>query len=165
MARTSSIPLTSNVITCKNMDKINLQIKTKALQGKIESYWFENKNIGLKNTLFHRVTIPLEAFDSDLDYERKPLKTEIVFEWYKLNLSDPLKLDALNLSHEIYPNAEASIYVGWAHNWCNIKTLMFKLINDNLYDISGEIIVAFENEGIGQNETFAFKTSAIYTTA
>ena len=49
------------------MDKIQLQNKTKALDGTIEAYWFENENIGLKNTLFHRLTIPLVAFDSGLD--------------------------------------------------------------------------------------------------
>jgi hypothetical protein len=51
------------------MKKIELQQKTTAKKGKIEFYYFENENIGLKKTLFHRIYIPLEPFDSGLEYE------------------------------------------------------------------------------------------------
>ena len=44
------------------MEKINLQDKTKPKTGKGEIYWFENENIGLEKTLFHRFYIPLIEF-------------------------------------------------------------------------------------------------------
>ena len=68
------------------MDKIDLQNKTKAKQATIEAYWFENPHIDLERTLFHRITIPLEAFDSGHDYVEQPTETEIVLEWYDLSL-------------------------------------------------------------------------------
>ncbi len=147
------------------MDKIDLQHKTEALSGKIESYWFENEHIGLKKTLFHKLTIPLKSFDSGLDYEEQPLETLIEFDWYKLGLDNPDKLDGLNLNHDTYGNAESSVYVGSAHNWCNVKKLLLELIDDNEYKLTGELIVEFENEGVGENETFTFSTTAKYTRA
>ena len=85
--------------------KIGLQNKTQVKKGVIESYWFENETMGLSNTLFHRVTLPLEVFDSDLDFNEQPTRTEILLDWYKLDISEPSKLDGLNLSHSKYPEA------------------------------------------------------------
>lgn len=53
------------------MDTINLQQKTRAKKGIVEPYWFENDTIGLPRTLFYRITIPLQAFDSGLEYEEQ----------------------------------------------------------------------------------------------
>ena len=141
------------------MKKINLQKKSKPKHGSIETYWFENKNIGLKNTLFHRVTIPLEAFDSGLEYVEQPEETELVCEWYKLDLQDPKELDGLDLSFENYPDAEASIYLGSAHNWCKIEKSSLIKMKENEYSVSGSILIEFENEGVAKNELFNFETS------
>lgn len=143
------------------MDKIELQKKTKAGNGKIEFYFFENEHIGLKKTLFHRIIVPLEEFYSGLDYESQPTKTEIVFNWYELGLADPEAIQYLDLNHENYPEAEASVYVGNAHNWCNVLKLKLSQISSEQYNISGKIVVEFENEGIAENEGFAFETSAM----
>lgn len=62
------------------MKNIQLQSKTKALRGRVEAYWFENENVDLDNTLFHRLSIPLAAFDSGLDYDEQPVETEIVLD-------------------------------------------------------------------------------------
>jgi hypothetical protein len=147
------------------MDKIQLQNKTKALEGTVEAYWFENENIGLENTLFHRLTIPLAAFDSGLDYDGQPVETEIVLDWYKLNLSDPEDLDGLNLSHELFPDAEGSVYVGSAHNWCNVKRLNVSKNIDGSFNVVGECLIEFENEGVAENELFNFETSISFVKA
>jgi hypothetical protein len=96
--------------------KIKLQNKTQVEKGIIKSYWFENENIGLANTLFHRITLPLKEFDSGLDYEEQSVQTEIVLDWYNLGLPEPSELDGLNLSHSNYSDAEGSVYVGCSHN-------------------------------------------------
>lgn len=141
------------------MDKIQLQSKTKALKGSVEAYWFENENIGLKNTLFHRIKIPLAVFDSGLEYEEQPVETEIVLDWYKLDLLAPDELSGLNLKHELYPDAEGSVYIGSAHNWCDVKRLDISKNTDGSLSAAGEIAVEFENEGIAENELFRFETN------
>ncbi len=145
------------------MDEINLQDKTKATPGIIESYWFENPNIGLKNTEFHSIEIPLKPFDSGLSYEEQPLETIVVFDWFKLNLEDPSQLEGLNLNHENYPEAEASVYVGCSHNWCQIKELSLNKIGHNAFEVSGKLFVEFENENVAKNELFTFSTTAKYS--
>ena len=140
---------------------INLQRKTKAKEGSIEYYWFENSNVGLERTLFHRISIPLEPFDSELSYVEQPEETEIVFEWYKLNLDDPNKLDGLDLSQDNYPEAESSVYIGAAHNWCKIISLVLTRLSDLEFSIHGELEIDFESEGVGRNESFQFDTKVL----
>ncbi len=140
------------------MSKINLQNKTEALKGKIEIYWFENKHVGLEKTLFHRIYIPLKPFNSGLDYETQPLETEIVIEWLNLNLEEPTNLDNLTLKSIPENEIEVSIYVGSAHNPCDIKYLNLKRIDRNLYKADCRLYVDFENEGVAKNEEFDFST-------
>ena len=147
------------------MDTIRLQEKTKAKPASIESYWFENPNIGLPKTRFHRIRVPLESFDSGLEYDEQPLETAIEFDWFALKLGNPAELGGLNLSHEHYPDAEASIYVGCAHNWCQIKELLLEDVGANQFKATGAVIVEFENEMVGKNEPFTFATLATYREA
>ena len=147
------------------METIELQSKTFALPGKVESYWFENSNIGLKNTQFHRVTIPLKEFDSGLSYEEQPLETDMVFDWYKLNIQNPEELNDINMSHANFKEAEASIYVGCAHNWCVVKKLLFTAQDDGKYKVIGELSIEFENERVAKNEDFNFETIVEYIKA
>ena len=142
--------------------KIGLQSKTQVKNGVIQSYWFENESIGLPKTLFHRVTLPLTEFDSGLDYDEQPTKTEIILDWYKLDLSSPSRLDGMNLSHSIYKDAEGSVYIGCAHNWCDVKELIITKNEDESFKVSGTIFVEFENEGVGENESFIFQTCCEY---
>ena len=140
------------------MDKINLQDKTKAKKGKVEIYWFENESIGLQKTLFHRIYIPLEPFNSGLDYESQPVDTEIVIEWMNLNLEEPTNLDGLKLPITSENETEASLYVGSAHNPCEIESLELKKISDNLYAATCKLFVEFEHEGVAENEEFKIVT-------
>ena len=140
------------------MDKIKLQSKTEALKGTVEAYWFENEHIGLERTLFHRITIPLASFDSGLDYEEQPITTSIVLEWYKLGLNDPSELHGMNLSHIEYPEAEGSVYIGNAHNWCDVKELKITKNTHGNFRVQGELLIEFESEGVAENEIFGFQT-------
>lgn len=140
------------------MDRIDLQQKTKAAPGWSEKYWFENELTGLKRTLFHRIIIPLEPFDSGLEYEEQPVQTEIVIEWLNLRLADPDDLDHLEITSEKCKDAEASVYAGCAHNACRINKLNFIKLDQNRYQVAGDLTVDFETEGVAQNETFLFQT-------
>jgi hypothetical protein len=141
------------------MDKINLQNKAKAKRGTAEMYWFENDFVGLKKTLFHRITIPLTTFDSGLEYESQPVKTKIVFEWLVLDIPDPTDLDGLTISSKTYEKLEASVYIGGAHNICDVNRLNIKRKKGDTYEIEGDLLIVFEHEGVAENEIFTFKTT------
>ena len=140
------------------MENINIQKKTSAERGKIELYWFENENIELKKTLFHRIYIPLKPFNSGLDYESQPVDTVIVIEWLNLNLDIPTELDGLNIKSSKEDETEISIYIGSAHNPCDIKKMNLKKIEDNVYQVDCELFIEFEYENVAQNEEFSFVT-------
>lgn len=139
--------------------KINLQNKAKAKKGTAEMYWFKNEFMGIERTLFYRITIPLEAFDSGLVFEEQPVKTAIVFEFLVLNLPDPTDLDGLIVSSETHEELETSVYVGGAHNWCDVIRLTTKRKKDNTYFIEGKLAIDFEAEGVAEKEKFTFKTT------
>ncbi|MBK9453334.1 MAG: hypothetical protein IPN95_28905 [Bacteroidetes bacterium] len=146
------------------METINLQLKTEAEKGTAEKYWFENEFTGLQRTLFHRVYIPLKPFNSGLDYEEKPLETIIVMEWLNLNLSDPDNLDNLSLKSTPEDGIEVSIYLGCAHNPCNIIAMNWKRISTNSYAVVGELLIDFEFERVAKNEFFKFETTIVFDT-
>jgi hypothetical protein len=144
------------------MNKINLQKKSQARGGSAGKYWFENKIIGLEKTLFHRISIPLTPFNSGLKYESQPVETEIVIEWLILNLTNPDDLDNLQISSQKYEGLEASVYVGSAHNVCEVLKLNFQRKEGDNYWVEGEIIIDFESQGVAQNEIFSFQTTIYY---
>jgi len=144
------------------MKKINLQKKAQAHGGSVEKYWFENEANGLEKTLFHRISIPLTPFNSGLEYESQPVETEIVIEWLNLNLVNPDDLENLQISSQEYEDLEASVYVGGAHNACEILKLDFQKKEENNYQIEGEISIDFESEGVAQNEGFSFQSIIYY---
>ena len=82
------------------MIKIDLQRKTKPGVGRIAYHWFENRNISLPLTQFHVIEIPLEPFNSGLEYEEQPVETSLLFEWIKLGIDDPLKLDGIEINSQ-----------------------------------------------------------------
>ena len=146
------------------MEKISLQHKTKPKRGKGEMYWFQNEHIGLERTLFHRFNIPLIPIDSGLRYEPQPLDTEIVFEWLKLDLADPTDLEGLEWTSQPEDDTEVSIYIGSAHNPCDIRDMKFYKIDENTYRVDCSLFVDFEYEGVAQNEEFYFSTELILDT-
>ena len=138
---------------------IDLQNKTQVEKGTVEKYWFENKHIGLENTLFHRIIFPLKPFDSGLEYEQQPLDTCLVIEFLRLDLQNPNELGGLIITTDKDSNNDASVYVGNAHNPFDINKLTFNKIGENIYSVEGEIEVLFEHEMVANNELFCFKTT------
>ncbi len=115
------------------MKTINLQSKTNALKGSAEIYWYENENVGLNRTLFHKMIIPLKPFDSGFDYYEQPLETAILIDWINFKLSDPTNLDGVSITSS--DNAEVTIYVDGVYNICDIKYLKLSRISGDLYTI------------------------------
>ncbi len=140
------------------MDQIKLQSKATPKEGLVEYYWFENKKIGLENTLFHRIEIPFEPFDSGLEWVSQPESPTLTIEWLDLKLFDPKSLDKLNLSSKNYPNSEASIYIGTAHNWVTINKMEISNIENDVFLIDADISIDFESEGVASNESYSFGT-------
>lgn len=143
------------------MNIIDLQRKARPLLGRIEHYWFENEHIGLKRTLFHRIVVPFEPFDSGLEWAHQPETTELVIEWINLGLDDPAELDGVVITMGRTPDVEASIYLGAAHNWADIKELRLTKAG-GAYRLQCKAIIEFENERVAQNEPFEFETTASY---
>ena len=141
--------------------KINLQNKTACLEGHIRYMWFENKTIGLEKTLFHSISIPLEPFDSGFEHVDQPEKPSIDIEWLNLNLADPNDLDGVEISIQPDGDAQASIYIGGAHNPIDIDSLVLKHVQDNLFEITAKAMIDFEYEGIAQNEFFEVSTTVV----
>jgi hypothetical protein len=142
--------------------KIDLQHKTKAKEGSIHYYWFENHHVGLQRTRFHTIEIPLEPFDSGIDYEENPVETYLTIEWIKLSVDDPSDLDGIELNDQKFPDAEASIYLGAAHNWVNIESLKITREDNLLFRLKGQIEIDFETEDVAENESFEFETTAVF---
>ena len=147
------------------MEAIILQQRTRALNGVIDSHWFENEKIGLLRTLFHRIVIPLEPFDSGLDYISQPESTEIYIDWVNLGISETEKPSSFNLTKDGHIDYEASIYIGAAHNPIHVEELRIEYLGEDMYTIQGKIHVDFEYERVAQNEYFQFQTTLEYRNA
>ncbi len=128
------------------------------MTGRIETHWFENEYVNLPLTLFHRITIPFEPFDSGLDYVSQPESTELCYEWLQLDLADVAVLDGLDLSKVNYPDAEASIYLGAAHNPVDVQQFAIHSVEPRVFRVDARIDIVFEFEGVGKNERFEFNT-------
>lgn len=139
------------------MELINLQEKTTAEKGRIEIFWYENKKIELDRTLFHRMFIPLTAFDPGLGPDSESVETDIIFDWLNLNLRDPLNLDKLILKSHPADDAAITIELGGKHNPCYMNRMSFSKVDTYLYDIDCEMLVDFEFGKIGKKEIFKFK--------
>jgi hypothetical protein len=144
-----------------SVETIGFQRKARPLQGIIEHYWFENENIGLARTLFHRIRIPFEPFDSGLDYVEQPERSELVVEWINLGLDDPTSLDGVEIAMGQTPDVEASIYLGAAHNWYQIEKLTLTRTG-SCYQVVGVGIIEFAREGVAYDEQFTFQATAVY---
>lgn len=139
------------------MIKIDLQRKTKPRVGRIAYHWFENQNISLPLTQFHVIEIPLEPFNSGLEYEEQPVETSLLFEWIKLGIDDPLELDGLEINSQKFPDMEASMYLGAAHNWMNVYSLKISFESNLQFRVNGIVEIDFETEGVAENEIFTFE--------
>lgn len=137
---------------------INFAEKAEFLPGKIEAYWFENLHVGIQKTLFHSVTLPIAPFDSGFDCDENPLSTEIRCDFIDLSLSDPYDLDGIDMTIYKYPDVDASVYVGSAHNPVLIKQLLFEKDDNDTYKVYGDIIIDFSFENRAKPEQVVFET-------
>lgn len=140
------------------MGSINLQEKTAVGTGMIDVFWHENKSIGIQKTIFHRMNIPLKSIPSELDSESQPIDTKIIIDWLNLNLRDPLNLDRLILKSMQEDDSDISIFLGNAHNPCDLKRMAISKIGNNLYEVDCILRVDFEHEEVAANQIFKFKT-------
>lgn len=75
--------------------------------GQIRAHLFQNLELGLAPTLFYDITIPLEPFDSGLEWEEQPVHTEFRLEFVQLPVRDWRDLDGK--SFEMTPG-DADMY-------------------------------------------------------
>ena len=143
------------------MRTIRLQDKARPLSGAIEHYWFENEHVGLPRTLFHRICIPFEPFDSGLENVPQPEQMELVIEWINLGLDDPAALDGIEISMDRTPDVESSIYLGSAHNWYQIDRLTLTRDGSG-YRVACMGTIEFSREGVANDEPFTFEAVAVY---
>lgn len=139
------------------MITMNLQEKTKAIGGKVSTYWFENLKTGLKKTHFHRIEINLAPFDSGIEYESQPTSTSITIEWLELGENSIRYFEDQKITSKEFPRMEASVYLGAAHNWCAISDLRLQIIENSRVKIQGIVEIDFESEAVAKNECFAFE--------
>jgi hypothetical protein len=84
---------------------------------------------------------------------------------YELGLDKLEELDGIDLAHSLYPEAEGSIYLGGAHNWCAVEELCIVKLELESFSLTGTLLIEFENEGVAKNERFKFQTSAEFVSA
>lgn len=141
--------------------RIGLQKQARPLMGRIEHHWFENAGIGLARTLFHRIVVPFEPFDSGLSGVSQPESTRFVVEWIDLGLADPAALDGVRITRKYPPGFEASIYLGAAHNPVDIKELRLTQ-QGSCFRLSCSAVVDFEHEGVAPKEALRFEALVTY---
>ncbi len=97
--------------------------------------------------------IPLEPLDTGLDHVPQPESSSFVLEGNDIPIETVDELDGRTFHLGKGPPCnDGSIYIGSAHNPADLKTISFKRIADDLYEIEARIHCQFEYESVGQNE-------------
>jgi hypothetical protein len=116
----------------------------------MQAHLFQNPHIGLAPTLFYDITIPLEPFDSGLDWEEQPVHTEFRLEFVRLPTKDWRNLDGK--SFEVaQDDAEGSIYLGASHNPVDIRRIQFTRLGEATLRIDCSLFCDFESEMIADS--------------
>jgi hypothetical protein len=118
--------------------------------GQMRAHLFQNPHIRLAPTLFYDITIPLEPFDSGLEWEEQPVHTEFRLEFMKLPMKDWRDLDGK--SFEVaQDDADGSIYLGSAHNPVNVRRIQFTRLGETTLRINCSLLCDFESERIADS--------------
>ena len=144
------------------MHRINLQDRAAPREGTISFYWFENENIGVKRTRFHRIQVEFDPLDTGCDYIKQPEVPRLTIEWIELDIDDPGRLAGVGIFSTFHRKMEASIYIGAAHNPIDISSMLLKEVAANRYEIEASLKVDFEYEGVADKEDFNFTFLARY---
>lgn len=150
----------------RGMERVNLQENANTMHGTIGLWKFKKESQKkVTTTLYHKIEIPLTEVKPDLSVYSDSIKTHISMDWIELGLTDPTDLDGLIIhcnrnenSDDAESEIEVSIYLGNAHNPCDIKIMTFKKLDLHKYEIECVLLVDFEHEDVAQNEEFQFKT-------
>jgi len=81
---------------------IDLQQRACPQTGTVEHFWFENPNVGLERTRFHRIEVPFAPSDWGLDWCQQPEQTSLIIEWLQLDVADPSALDGVVVSSQTH---------------------------------------------------------------
>ena len=118
--------------------------------GQMRAHLFQNQHIRLAPTLFYDITIPLEPFDSGLEWEEQPVHTEFRLEFVRLPIKDWRDLDGK--SFEVaQDDADGSIYLGTAHNPVDIRRIQFTRLGETTLRIYCSLFCDFESEMIADS--------------
>jgi len=121
-----------------------------AKPGQMQAHLFQNLHIGLAPTLFYNIMIPLEPFDSGLEWEEQPVHTEFRLEFVRLPTKDWRNLDGK--SFEVaQDDADGSIYLGTAHNPVDIRRIQFTRLSETTLQINCSLFCDFESEMIADS--------------
>lgn len=120
--------------------------------GTMRAHLFENPNAGIEPTLFYDITIPLELFDSGLDYELQPEETSFRLDSIKFPITDWRGFDG-QLFEVAKDDADGSIYLGSAHNPVDINLIRFTRLGDFRFWIECMLFCDFGFERVADNAT------------
>jgi len=119
--------------------------------GTMQARLFSNYHIKLPVTLFYDIEIPLEPFDSGLDYEKQPCKTSFNLNFIKFPVRD--WQDFAGQEFELtQDDSEGGIYVG-DHSPVYINSIKFERLSSFWFKIDCKLFCDFEYENVGQSET------------
>lgn len=122
----------------------------RAQPGRMRARLFQDPQLGPGPALYYDITIPLEPFDSGLDWEEQPVRTEFSLEFLKLPVED--WRDLHERSFELAQDeADASIYLGGAHNPVEVRRIHFTRVGETALQIDCTLFCDFEAEMVAES--------------
>ena len=125
----------------------------KAKIGNMRAHLFHNPTIGLAPTLFYDIKIPLEPFDSGLEWEEQPVNTEFQLDFLVFPVKDWREFDGKSYNDMSEDDADASVYLGNAHNPVYIKNISFEYLAQNRFRLDCTLLCDFTFETVADDET------------
>jgi hypothetical protein len=105
--------------------------------------------------------IPLEPFDTGLDYVSQPESPAFTLENNELPVKTIEELDGKTFNVDKGPPmSDGSVYIGSAHNPADLKTISFRRLDTDRFEITVTIHCQFDYEGVGENELVTLTTVA-----
>ncbi|MEO7838751.1 MAG: hypothetical protein ABIU06_05325 [Anaerolineales bacterium] len=132
----------------------------KAKLGSMNAHLFHNPSIGLEPTLFYEIRIPLEPFASGLEWEEQPVNTEFQLDFLVFPVKDWRELNRKSYDDISEENADASVYLGTAHNPVQIKHIYFEHLEQNKFRIECILLCNFAFERVANKETVKLSAEA-----
>jgi hypothetical protein len=113
-----------------------------------------------------RLDIPLEPFNSGLEYVSQPEKTHFVLESNRLSVKTLAELEGRTFNiGKGPPDSDGSIYIGSAHNPVDLRSITFKKLHpDKHIEIHVSLFCQFDYEGVGENEAIELDATVVAET-